>query len=122
MLRILNKIIPSTDKILFALQKIYGINFFQSKKICKYVGINPKLKTIKIKTYHTNRLKNYIKDNLLIEHFLKEKQKKDINILLEDKNIKGIRRYFGLPIRGQRTHSNAKTSRKNKIKNTKKFI
>jgi small subunit ribosomal protein S13 len=122
MLRILNKIIPSTDKILFALQKIYGINFFQSKKICKYVGINPKIKTIKIKTYHTNRLKNYIKDNLLIEHFLKEKQRKEINILLEDKNIKGIRHYFGLPVRGQRTHSNAKTSRKNKIKNTKKFI
>jgi ribosomal protein S13 len=43
MLRILNKTIPSTDKILFALQKIYGINFFQANKICKYVGINHKL-------------------------------------------------------------------------------
>jgi small subunit ribosomal protein S13 len=114
MLRIFNKKLINSKKIIYSLINLYGINIFQSKKICKYVGINQNIKTINLKIYHTNRLKNYIKKNIIIEHFLKEKEKKNKNFLLEIKNIRGIRQHFGLPIRGQRTHSNAKTSKKNK--------
>lgn len=112
MLRIVNKNIEKEKKVVYALIKLYGINIFQSKKICKYIGINPKIKTIKLKNYHTNRLKNYIKKNYIIEHFLKEYKKDKIKNLIEIKNIRGIRQHFGLPVRGQRTHSNAKTIKK----------
>jgi small subunit ribosomal protein S13 len=112
MLRILNKKIQNTKKITYALIKIYGINIFTSNKICKYVGINPKILTIRIKNYHINRLKFFIRKNLVIERFLKKKEINKKKILLKIKNIKGLRQHFGLPIRGQRTHSNAKTSKK----------
>lgn len=112
MLLIFNKKLIDSKKILFSLTKLYGINIFQSKKICKYVGINPNIKIINLKIYHINRLKFFIKKNIVIEHFLKKKKKKIKNLLLECKNIRGIRQYLGFPVRGQRTHSNAKTSKK----------
>jgi ribosomal protein S13 len=68
-----------------------------------------------IEDYHINRLKKYIKENINIEHFLKSEKKNYINFLIKNKNIRGIRQHFGLPVRGQRTHSNAKTSKKIKI-------
>lgn len=119
MLRILNKKISKSKKILYSLIEIYGINIFQSKNICKNVGINPKIKTNKLKNYQLNRLKNFIKNNIIIDYFLKERKKKYINKLLESKNIRGIRQHFGLPARGQRTHSNAKTIKKFRYKNIK---
>jgi len=76
MLRILNKNLINSKKIIYSLIKIYGINNYKSTKICKYVGINPKIKTSKIKNYHKNRLKNYIKKNIIIEYFLKDIKKK----------------------------------------------
>jgi small subunit ribosomal protein S13 len=112
MLRIINKKIENKKKISYALLKVYGINVFQTKKICKNTGLNPKTQTLHLKNYHINRLKNFIKENIIIEHFLKEKKKKKIQLLLEIKNKRGIRQHFGLPVRGQRTHSNAKTSKK----------
>lgn len=117
MLRILNKKLPKSKKIVYSLIEIYGINIFQSKKICKNIGLNPNIITDKIKNYHSNRLKNYIKKNLVIENFLKEEKKIKIKLLLNSKNIRGIRKYYGLPVNGQRTHTNAKTSKKFKNNN-----
>jgi len=111
MLRIINKKIENNKKIVYALKIIYGININTSKKICKHIGINPNNLTINIEDYHKNRLIKYIKENIIIEHFLKEKEKIYINKLIQNKNIRGIRHFFGLPVRGQRTHSNAKTAK-----------
>lgn len=115
MLRIINKKLVDEKKILYALLKLYGINISSSKNICKNIGLNPKTKTINIKNYHINRLKNFIKENIIIEHFLKDDKKKKISFLLTIKNRRGIRQYYGLPVRGQRTHSNAKTIKKKLI-------
>lgn len=112
MIRIFNKKLIDSKKILYSLIKIYGINIFQSKRICKYVGINPKIKTDNLKIFYINRLQNFIKENIIVEYFLKKKKKEKINLLLKCKIIRGIRQYYGLPVRGQRTHSNAKTSKK----------
>lgn len=119
MSRVLNK--KNSKKILYSLITLYGINIFKSKNICKNVGINPKIKTDKLKNYQLNRLKKYIKENIIINELLKEEKKKKINNLLEIKNIRGIRQHFGLPVRGQRTHSNAKTIKKFKLKNKYKY-
>lgn len=115
MLYIFNKKISNSKNILYSLITLYGINKFQSKKICKNIGINPKITINKLKSYQVNRLSSYIKKNIKTERILKELKKKYINNLLESKNIRGIRKRIGLPVRGQRTHSNAKTSKKFKI-------
>ena len=112
MLYIFNKTISDSKSILYSLITLYGINKFQSKKICKNIGINPQITLNKLKNNHVNRLIFYINKNLKVEQFLKKKKKERLNELIEIKSNRGIRHNQGLPVRGQRTHTNAKTSKK----------
>nr|YP_009167034.1 ribosomal protein S13 [Pythium insidiosum]YP_009167060.1 ribosomal protein S13 [Pythium insidiosum]BAS30595.1 ribosomal protein S13 [Pythium insidiosum]BAS30621.1 ribosomal protein S13 [Pythium insidiosum] len=112
MLYIFNKTISNSKSILYSLKVLYGINEYQSKKICKNVGINPQITVNKLKNYQVNRLINYINKNLKIEQVLKQSKKNRLNELLEIKSNRGIRQSVGLPVRGQRTHTNAKTAKK----------
>lgn len=112
MLYIFNKTISNSKSILYSLKVLYGINEYQSKKICKNVGINPQITVNKLKNYQVNRLINYINKNLKIEQVLKQIKKKKINELLEIKSNRGIRQSLGLPVNGQRTHTNGKTAKK----------
>ena len=112
MLYIFNKTISNSKSILYSLTTLYGINEYQSKKICKNVGINPQITVNKLKNYQVNRLISYINKNLKIEQVLKQINKTKLNELLEIKSIRGIRQSSGLPVRGQRTHTNAKTAKK----------
>lgn len=112
MLYIFNKTISNSKSILYSLTTLYGINEYQSKKICKNVGINPQITINTLKNYQVNRLISYINKNLKVEQVLKQINKTKLNELLEIKNIRGIRRSAGLPVHGQRTHTNAKTAKK----------
>nr|YP_010394131.1 ribosomal protein S13 [Phytophthora litchii]DAZ88139.1 TPA_asm: ribosomal protein S13 [Phytophthora litchii] len=112
MLYIFNKTISDSKSILYSLTILYGINEFQSKKICKNIGINPQITLNKLKNNHVNRLINYINKNLKIEQLLKKAKTERLNELVDIKNNRGIRQSQGLPVRGQRTHTNAKTSKK----------
>lgn len=112
MLYIFNKTISDSNSILYSLTILYGINKYQSKKICKNIGINPQITINKLKNNHVNRLINYINKNIKIEQLLKKDKKDRLNELLEIKLNRGIRQSQGLPVQGQRTHTNAKTVRK----------
>ena len=116
MLYIFNKTISDSKSILYSLTILYGINEFQSKKICKNIGINPQITLNKLKNNHVNRLTIYINKNLKVEQLLKKLKKERLNELIEIKSNRGIRQSQGLPVRGQRTHTNAKTSKKSKKK------
>nr|DAD54948.1 TPA_asm: ribosomal protein S13 [Phytophthora agathidicida] len=112
MLYIFNKTISDSKSILYSLTILYGINEFQSKKICKNIGINPQITLNKLKNNHVNRLINYINKNLKVEQLLKKYKTERLNELVEIKSNRGIRQSQGLPVSGQRTHTNAKTSKK----------
>ena len=112
MLYIFNKTISDSKSILYSLIILYGINKFQSKKICKNIGINPQITLNKLKNNHVNRIIIYINKNLKVEQLLKKSKIDKLNELLEIKSNRGMRQNLGLPVRGQRTHTNAKTSKK----------
>lgn len=112
MLYIFNKTISDSKSILYSLTVLFGINEFQSKKICKNIGINPKITINKLKNNHVNRLINYINKNLKVEQLLRNEKTEKLNNLIQIKSNRGIRQSQGLPVRGQRTHTNAKTSKK----------
>nr|YP_010394404.1 ribosomal protein S13 [Phytophthora lateralis]DAZ88412.1 TPA_asm: ribosomal protein S13 [Phytophthora lateralis]DAZ88845.1 TPA_asm: ribosomal protein S13 [Phytophthora lateralis] len=112
MLYIFNKTISDSKSILYALTILYGINEYQSNKICKNIGINPQITLNKLKNNHVNRLTNYINKKIKVEQLLKKSKTERINELVEIKSNRGIRQSQGLPVRGQRTHTNAKTSKK----------
>ncbi len=116
MLYIFDKAISNSNSILYSLTVLYGINKFQSKRICKNIGINPQTNINKLKKAQINRLITYINKNIKIEQLLKKYKKDHFNTLLTIKTNRGIRKNLGLPVRGQRTHTNAKTSKK--LKNT----
>lgn len=105
--------LSENESIVLALTKIYGINKFSSIKICKKLGFSNNLKVKNLSKEQVLKLLNVIKlENFTITSDLKklkiEANKKLINI----KSYRGLRKKQGLPVRGQRTHTNAKTSRK----------
>lgn len=112
MLYLFNKTIKSSIHIVRALTDLYGIHRYQSQKICASIGVNPKSKLSQIKKNHINLLIKYINKNMKIEQPLKQKQKNQRNTLLNIKLTRALRFNQGLPVRGQRTHTNAKTVQK----------
>jgi small subunit ribosomal protein S13 len=101
--------------IQFSLQKIYGLGNYQTNKICKQLGFTKNLKTNKLTNDQIFKLiKTIESSNLKITDKLKKLQVFALKNLVSIKCYKGIRKIQGLPVRGQRTHTNAKTSKKNK--------
>lgn len=116
MLFLFNQNISSQKKIIFALTKIYGINISKSKIICKNLGFNPNTNLQKLSNIKINHLIFYIEKNIKIEDDLKQEKYNIFNYILNIKTYKGIRHTFGLPLNGQRTHTNRKTAKKFKNK------
>lgn len=104
----------SSIKLLpFALSTIYGINKATGVFICKKLGFSRHLKINDLSKEHLNNIVKSIESlhktvggDLLKTRLLLAKK------LVNIKSYRGLRRLQGLPIRGQRTHTNAKTSRK----------
>lgn len=102
--------------IFFSLKNIYGIGNCKSLNICKKLGLS---KNFKVKNLTKDQIKNLLKivnqSNLLITSDLKKFKSLILKNLVSIKSYKGLRRIKGLPIRGQRTHTNSRTSRKIKL-------
>ena len=80
--------------------------------MCKNIGINPSIRIDSLNNIQIKKLKQYIDKSLIIEKNLKKIIIKNKQDLIDIKNIRGLRNLKGLPVRGQRTHTNAKTQKK----------
>ena len=105
--------LPKNKLLPFALQSIYGLGKAHSFLICKKLGFSKNLTVKDLSKEQISRLVKTIEslDMLVAGDLLKVRllvAKKLVSI----KSYRGLRRYQGLPVRGQRTHTNAKTSRK----------
>lgn len=116
MLYIFGKTIPVDKKLIYSLTHIFGINFYNSKKICKNIGINPSVRINSLKKNQIRELIQYIDQNLTIEQDLKKDLILNKKKLVDIKSYRGLRNLRGLPVRGQRTHTNKKTIKKLKNK------
>jgi len=116
MYRIAGVNIPPNKHIIIAITAIYGVGSSLAKKICEAVGINPQTKSKDL----TNEQVELIREELangkyLLEGDLRRKISTDIKRLKDIGCYRGIRHRRGLPVRGQRTKTNART-RKGKRK------
>jgi len=116
MLYIFGKNIPIEKKIVHSLTHLFGINLFKSNQVCKNMGINPSVRMNSLKKSKIRKLIQYIDQNIVIEQNLKKNLILKKQKLVEIKSYRGLRNLQGLPIRGQRTHTNKKTSKKLKNK------
>ena len=113
MIYILETELPENKCIYFSLTTIFGIGKFQSLLICKKIGLSCNCKLSNLTSNQIVKLVKFIENSsLLINSNLRKYKITLINKLIQIKTYKGIRRLHGLPIRGQRTHTNAKTASK----------
>lgn len=109
--------LSENKSILIALLSIYGIGIQYSFLICKKLGFSPNLRVKNLTKKQIYKLIAAIElSGIPITTDLKKSRSLINKKLLDIKSYKGLRKLQGLPVRGQRTHTNAKSSRKHKNK------
>jgi small subunit ribosomal protein S13 len=115
MARILGVVIPDDKRVEYALTLIYGIGWSQSTKIMDQLKIDKKTRIKDLSEEQIKSVIGVIEKNFKVEGDLREELNESIKRLREIGSYRGIRHTMGLPVRGQRTKSNART-RKGKKK------
>jgi small subunit ribosomal protein S13 len=104
-----------TKKIRIALTKIFGIGFNKANQICDKLGISPAYKVNQLTKNQIDQIIKLFNKSYLIDSELLRIIQNDVKRLIHIGCYRGFRHTDGLPLRGQRTHTNAKTSRKSRI-------
>lgn len=103
----------SPNNLIQQFSTLYGIGRKKSLRICDNLGLCPTSLYAEFSATDQDRMFFYIQQNFFTEQGYKNIVKKDIQHFIEISCFRGIRHNIGLPCRGQRTHGNAKTVRKN---------
>ena len=109
MARLVGVDLPRDKRIEVGLTYIYGIGLTTSKKILAETGINPDTRTNDLTEEDLVKLRDYIQNNIKVEGDLHREVSQNIKRLMEIGCYRGLRHRKGLPVRGQRTHTNART-------------
>ena len=100
----------SRDKRIEAgLTYIYGIGLTTSKKILAETGVDPSVRVKDLTEDDLTKLRDYIQANIKVEGDLHREVSQNVKRLMEIGCYRGLRHRRGLPVRGQRTHTNART-------------
>ena len=94
-----------------SLRYIYGVGPANSVKILEKVGIDPEVNTDDLTEEEINRLREVIDKEYIVEGELRKEINQNIKRLIEIGSYRGTRHRFNLPVRGQRTRTNARTRR-----------
>jgi len=101
--------IPSSKKVDVGLTYIYGIGYAKSKDICDNVGIPSERRVNELTDDEVLKIREYIDANHKVEGELRREVGVNIKRLMDLGCYRGLRHRKGLPVRGQRTHTNART-------------
>jgi small subunit ribosomal protein S13 len=101
--------LPRDKRLEIGLQYIYGIGTTNASKIVKGTGIDPSTKVRDLAEEEVIRIREYIDRNFKVEGDLRRDVASDIKRKIEIGCYQGIRHRRSLPVRGQRTHTNART-------------
>jgi len=107
--RIVGVDIPDNKHIEIALTYIYGIGRSSARKICEKAGVPFDRKTKELTEEQLVKIRDIIEDEYKIEGALRSEVTMNIKRLMDIGAYRGIRHRMGLPVRGQRTHTNART-------------
>ena len=109
MARIAGVDIPREKRLEISLTYIFGIGRTSAQKICEATGMDMNTRVRDLTDEEVARLRNWIDANLKVEGDLRRDIQQDIKRKMEIGSYQGIRHRRGLPVRGQRTHTNART-------------
>ena len=109
MARLIGVDLPRNKRIEIGLTYIYGIGLTTSRKILAETGVNPDTRTDDLTEEELSKLRDYIQNNLTVEGDLHREVSQNVKRLMEIGCYRGLRHRKGLPVHGQRTHTNART-------------
>lgn len=109
MARIAGIDLPREKRVEIGLTYIFGIGLPKSHEILKATSVNPDTRVKDLTEEEVNALRDYINKHVLVEGDLRRKVALDIKRLMEIGSYRGLRHRRGLPVRGQKTKTNART-------------
>jgi small subunit ribosomal protein S13 len=109
MARISGVDIPREKRLEISLTSIYGIGRTTAQQICTATEIDPDTRVRDLTDEEVSRIRGWIDQNLKVEGDLRREVSQDIKRKMEIGCYQGLRHRKGLPVRGQRTHTNART-------------
>jgi small subunit ribosomal protein S13 len=101
--------LPKEKRVEIGLTYIYGIGVPTSQEILKATGINPDTRVKDLSEEEVNAIRDYVNKNVKVEGDLRREIKLNIKRLVEIGSYRGIRHRRNLPVRGQKTKTNART-------------
>jgi small subunit ribosomal protein S13 len=109
MARIAGIDVPRNKRVEVSLTYIYGIGRTTAQQICDGVGVDRDRRVHDLTDEEVTRIRAYVEENLKVEGDLRRDVAQDIKRKIEIGCYQGIRHRRGLPVHGQRTHTNART-------------
>ena len=122
MARIAGVDLPRDKRVEIGLTYVYGIGRKRASEILAATGVNPDTRVRDLTEEDEKKLRDYIDHNLIVEGDLRRNVSLNIKRLIDIQCYRGVRHRKGLPVRGQRTKTNARTRKgpKKTIANKKK--
>jgi small subunit ribosomal protein S13 len=124
MARISGVDIPREKRLEISLTYVFGIGKPTAQKICAETGLDPNQRVRNLTDDEVTKIRVWVEDKLTVEGDLRREVAQDIKRKIEIGCYQGIRHRKGLPVRGQRTHTNARTRKgpKKTVANKKKAV
>ena len=107
--RLLGVDIPNDKPTIVSLTYLYGVGLKTSRELCHNAGVDPHRKARDLADDELSRLAALLERDYLVEGPLRRQLQQNVNRLRDIKCYRGIRHRLGLPVRGQRTRTNART-------------
>ena len=115
MARIAGIDLPRDKRLEIALTYIYGIGLTRSQQLCATTGVSPDTRVRELTDDEVSKIRRYIEANLQVEGDLRREVQQNIKRKIEIGSYQGVRHRRGLPVRGQRTHTNARSRKGRRV-------
>ncbi|WP_017303364.1 30S ribosomal protein S13 [Spirulina subsalsa] len=115
MARIAGIDLPRDKRVEIGLTYIYGIGLSRSQEVLRETGVNPDTRVRDLSDEDVTKLRSYIETNFQVEGDLRRLENMNIKRLVDIGAYRGRRHRLGLPVRGQRTRTNARTRRGRRV-------